>query len=250
MQMAQGIYESVVPLTAERHGGHSVSTGADYAFCGKLNVVPLLAVEFPESSSEYAIAFAGLSENLMPVAILGLRAKENLFVGADGSWRARYKPAFIRRYPFVFSLEPGGQRAMLCIDEKFAGLNRENAGNRLFDADGQPTPYVSGILKFLQEYQLQLQRTRQLCRRLQELNLLSDIEATVEVPDGSKLALTGMLGVDRTRLKSLEGSVVAELLRQDVLELIFLHLHSLRNLGSLRERFGLRHPRHRDGPII
>lgn len=239
--MAQsGIYESVVPLSQARHAGHSVQTGEDYAFSARLTAAPLLGAEFADASAEYAVVFAGPPEGLMPVVILGLRADENLFVGPDASWRARYKPAFVRRYPFIFDPEAGGEGAVLCVDESYGGLNREGRGSRLFGSEGQPTPYVEGILKFLQEFQIELQRTRNLCRRLQELQLLTGIEATIALPEGGNVALKGMLGVDRTRLNALEGDVLTDLLRKDGLELIYLHLHSLRNLGLLRERLAMR----------
>src|SRR6185369_12795602 len=168
--------------------------------------------------------------------VLGLRQDENLFVGADSGWHARYKPAFIRQYPFVFAPDQAGERLMLCIDEAFSGLNVDGKGNRLFGEDGKPTAYVDGILKFLQEYQRHFQRTRPLCRRLQELELLSGIEATVALRDGGNIALKGMFGVDRARLKALPADTVAELLRNDTFELVYLHLNSMRNLAALRER--------------
>jgi hypothetical protein len=41
---------------------------------------------------------------MMPVVLLGMRDKENLYVNESNQWEAKYIPAFIRRYPFVFSL--------------------------------------------------------------------------------------------------------------------------------------------------
>jgi len=231
-----GIYESAVPLTPGRHGQHFVQIGTDYRFGAKLNSTPLVAAEFPESSQEYAIVFAGPPEGIIPVVVLGLRQGENLFIDSDSNWRARYKPAFVRQYPFVFAPDKSGEGMLLCIDEAFSGLNRDGKGNRLFGEDGKPTAYVEGILKFLGEYQRQFQRTRAFCRRLQELGLLSDIEATVALPGGGNTSLKGMLGIDRAKLKALPADTVAELLRKDALELVFLHLNSLRNLGALRQR--------------
>jgi hypothetical protein len=231
-----GIYESVVPLTPGRHAKQAVQIGADYGFAAKLNSAPLVVAEFPEASPEYAIVFAGPPEGIMPVVVLGLRQDENLFVGSDASWLARYKPAFVRQYPFVFTPDKSGEGMLLCIDEAFSGLNRDGKGSELFGEDGKPTAYVDAILKFLGEYQRQFQRTRAFCRRLQELGLLSGIEATVALPGGGNTSLKGMLGVDRAKLKQLPGDTVAELMRNDTLELVYLHLNSLRNLGALRQR--------------
>src|SRR5258708_32652825 len=129
------IYETAVPLSAERHHDCSLEMAANYSFSSKVNSVPLMAVEFPQAAAEYAIVFAGGPDNIMPVVILGLRREENLYVSNDATWGAKYKPAFVRRYPFVFSTTPYGQRFILCIDEAVSGFNREGRGQHLFDAD-------------------------------------------------------------------------------------------------------------------
>src|SRR6266436_3056419 len=121
---------------------------AIYSFRAKVNSVPLMAVEFPQAAAEYAIVFAGSPENVMPAVILGLRRDENLYLSGGADWVAKYKPAFVRRYPFVFSNTPDAQRFLLCIDEAFSGLNREGRGQKLFDGEDKPTTYVDNMLKF------------------------------------------------------------------------------------------------------
>src|SRR5262249_24045488 len=130
------IYESVIPLSARRHGDGAVESGSTYGFTRKTNSVPLMAVEFPLAAPEYPIVFAGTKENCMPAAILGVRDSQNLFLSRDAKWEARYIPAFVRRYPFVFSRSEDKQRLVLCIDESYSGFNREGRGERLFGEDG------------------------------------------------------------------------------------------------------------------
>ena len=96
------IYESAVPVSSARHGRWSVEVGADYTFSKNVNSVPLMAVEFPNAASEYAIVFAPIGEEVFPAVVLGMRTDENLYLGQDAKWNAKYVPAFIRRYPFVF----------------------------------------------------------------------------------------------------------------------------------------------------
>src|SRR5580658_7548183 len=72
------IYDSVVPLSAARHRECSVEIGNTYEFSGKVNSVPLMAVEFPEAANEYAIVFAGAGASLMPAFIIDTRDTENL----------------------------------------------------------------------------------------------------------------------------------------------------------------------------
>ena len=237
MPAKQLIYESAAPVSKTRHAGWSVEVGTDYAFSRKVNSVPLMAVEFPGAAAEYAIVFAGNEEAVMPAVILGMREQENLYLGPLGGWQAKYIPAFLRRYPFVFSSQDDGKNFVLCIDEGFAGFNQEGRGERLFDGEGKPTPFVDNVLKFLQSYQLEFQRTQAFCKKLQDLNLLEPMRAQVTLDSGERMALTGFMAVNRARLKTLSGEKLAERARNDELELVYAHLHSMRNFAAMRERF-------------
>ena len=230
------IYETVFPVSSRNHGKWSVEAQPSYAFSRKVNSVPLMAVEFPVAASEYAIVFAGDDKAIVPVVILGMRGNENVYLDSNGAWQAKYIPAFIRRYPFVFSSDADNKTLTLCIDEAYQGCNQEGRGERLFTDDGKPTPYVDNVLKFLQSYQAQFQRTQAFCRKLKELDLFESMQAAVTLPDGEKLSLTGFMAIDRKKLKALSGEVLSELVRSDEMELIYLHLESIRNFASMRDR--------------
>jgi hypothetical protein len=230
------IYETAVPVNRERHAEWSVEVGADYGFSRHVNSVPLMAVEIPQAAPEYVIVFAGNDDVVMPVVILGVREDENLYLAADAGWQAAYLPAFVRRYPFVFSANEQGDRFTLCIDEAFAGFNQTGRGQRLFDEEGVPTPYVEKVLKFLQEYQAQFHRTQAFGRKLRELDLLEPMQAQIALDSGQRMSLTGFMAVDRKKLKALSGEVLAKLAGTDELELIYLHLQSLNNFARVKDR--------------
>jgi hypothetical protein len=229
------IYERAVPVSSARHGKWSVEVGADYSFSKSVNSVPLMAVEFPNAAMEYPVVFAGNADSVMPAVILGLRGQENLFL-AQNSWKAQYIPAFVRRYPFVFSSNEDNTQFTLCIDEAFHGFNQDGRGARLFDDQGKPSAYVDNVLKFLQEYQAQFLRTQAVCKKLVELKLLDPMQAEVTLPAGARTSLTGFMAVNRERLKEVPADKLAELAKTDELELIYLHLQSLRNFNTLKDR--------------
>lgn len=229
-------YEAALPVSAARHGNWSVEVGADYAFTRNVNSVPLMAVEFAHAVLEYAIVFAGREEEVMPAVVLGLRRNDNRYLTDAGAWDAKYIPAFVRRYPFVFSSDASGATFTLCIDEAFKGFNQQGRGERLFADEGKPTPYVQRVLNFLQEYQTQFQRTQALCRKLRELELLDPMEAQVTLKSGTQLSLTGFMVVNRERLKSLSAEVLAELVKTDDLELIYTHLQSMGRFSDVVNR--------------
>jgi SapC len=231
------IYKTAVPVSRARHANWFVETRPNYAFSGEVNSVPLMAVEFPQAAAEYAIVFAGTDGEILPAVILGVRGEENLFIDHNSQWGAKYIPAFVRRYPFVFSRS--GDRFLLCVDEEFPGINQEGRGQPMFAADGTPSPYLDNVLKFLQEYQAQFLRTQRFCARIKELDLLEPMQAQVTVENGRRLSLGGFMAINRDKLKALPGDKLAELIKTDELELIFLHIQSMRNFEHLRERLAL-----------
>jgi hypothetical protein len=230
------IYETAVPVSNARHAKCFVETGSNYAFTRNVNSVPLMAVEFPEAAQEYAMVFAGTADQLMPVVILGARQNENLYVSADGQWPSKYIPAFVRRYPFVFSTSDDGKTFTLCVDEAFPGVNYQGRGRPLFSDDGKPSPYTDNVLKFLQEYRAQFLRTKAFCKKLKDLDLLETMKAEFTLGSGDKMALSGFMMVDRKRLKALGGDVLVELAKTDELELVYLHLQSMRNFNVVKDR--------------
>jgi hypothetical protein len=229
------IYEKAVPVTRRDHGDVSVKSGSNYGFAKDVNSVPLMATEFDLASTEYAIVFSGEGTEVMPAALLGIRDGENLYVDEHGAWSAKYTPAFVRRYPFVFSSQDKATFT-LCIDEDYPGVNRRGVGERLFDADGERTQYLQGVLGFLQAYQAQFEATRVFCQRLTELNLLESMQAQFALKSGQRITLAGFKSVNRERLKALSGDQLSRLAVRGDLDLIYAHLHSQRNFTPTAER--------------
>jgi len=230
------IYESAVPVSVARHANVSLEPVADYAFSAGINAVPLMAVEFLRAATEYAIVFTQAGEDVVPAVVLGVRGNQNLYLSSEQKWKAQYIPAFIRRYPFVFSSSADGKTLTLCIDESHPGVNREGRGERLFGDDAKPTAYVERVLKFLQEYQAHFERTRQFGRRISGMGLLEPMQAQVTTPKGEKLSLNGFLSVSREKLRALDGEALATLAKTDELELLYLQLHSMRNFIDVKDR--------------
>ena len=230
------IYETAVPVSSGRHAKCSVETDKRYAFTRQVNSVPLMAVEFPEASTEYAIVFAASGLDIVPLVILGARQNENLYLTDGDEWRAKYVPAFVRRYPFVFSSSEDGQTFTLCVDEAYPGLNYLGKGQALFTAEGKPTSYTEAVLKFLQEYRAQFVRTQAFCKKLKDLDLFEPMQAQFTLGSGEKMSLTGFMVVDRKKLKALGGEKLADLAATDELELLYLHLNSMRNFNWVKDR--------------
>lgn len=230
------VYERATPISSEQHRDWSVKTGGDYSFAKEVNSVPTLASEFIASATEYAIVFAGDGDTVFPSVILGVRDGENTFVGEDASWQGRYIPAFLRRYPFVFSRSANGDSFTLCIDEEFEGFNKDGKGERLFDVEGERTQYLENMLNFTREYQAQFNRTTLFANRLRDLDLLEPAQARFQLPGGEAASLAGFKTINREKLKALPAETLAEMAKTDELELCYVHLQSLNNLTPMAQR--------------
>ena len=199
----------------------------------------LAGAEFTEASKEYAIVFTrGSHQETVPVAMLGLRARENLFVDASERWTGDYIPAFVRRYPFVLAELPGLAMGV-CIDEAFQGLN-DKEGESLFDAQGGNTPFLQNALDFLTRYQQEYRRTEAFCKRLEQAGLLTEMNAKADLMDGRSFTISGLLVVDEKKLLALPDAVTLSLFRSGELHLISLHLASLTNMKKLVDRMAER----------
>jgi len=229
-------YCKVDAVNKDRHQDLYVETGKDYSFTQDINAVPLTAVEFQSAAREYPIVFAENQDNVVPAVILGTSKNENLFFSETGGWQGKYIPAFVRRYPFIFSSSEDGKTLTLCIDEDFSGCNKEGKGERLFDFDGEHTQYLKNVLKFLEKYQAHFRQTKVFCQKLIEFELLVPITAQFSLAEDEHHSLNGMYGINRDKLNYLTSDQLSNLAQTDSLELVFLHLQSLRNFSSMQEK--------------
>lgn len=238
------LYRQPVLLDRNQHRGKRLKPPTDGRMASAMNASFVAASEFPECAKEFVIGFvtagaagAGPTE-VTPVALLGLRQQENLFVAPDGRWDARYVPAFIRRYPLAYARTPDGQHNLM-VDAAYEGF-QDSEGELLVQPDGAATPYLQEMMKFLDLFEQELERTRVFCARLVELELLKPVQIDVNLAAGQTLAAGGVQVVDEAKLKALPEATVAELLRNGMLGLLYAHLLSTSNVQRLSERLGQR----------
>ena len=76
------------------------------------------------------------------------------------------------------------------------------------------------------------------------------MQAQIKLGSGERMALGGFSVVDRARLKTLSGNVLAQLVQSDELELIYAHLVSMRNFATVRDRLAGAPPSAGGAPLI
>ncbi|MDP2811552.1 MAG: SapC family protein, partial [Rhodocyclaceae bacterium] len=202
------------------------------------NAIPVTFAEFPAACHHYPLAFvrAGAGTETLPVAVLGLKTGQNLFVSPEGRWQAgAYYPAYGRRHPFCMarvSGEPGAQR-LVCVER--AALD-DRQGTPLFDADGEPVPAWQRIHGLLEEYEADLARTRELCDILSSLNLLEPVTVQAVPAHQPPFHLDGMFRIAENRLETLRAEDLRLLLRKGAMGRIYAHLLSLDHFVRLLDR--------------
>ncbi len=233
-------YDNVVVLNRDTHRDLRLKPQDNLKFAAETNCVPLALVEFGDVAREYPIVFARLPGGLVPVALLGLRDAENLYVTPEGKWDARYVPAFVRRYPFVAVQDNNApDKLLVCMDDKFPGFNTEE-GERLFDENGAETDFLKNALAFVQGYQNEAQRTAEFCREVEQLGLLNEMSAMAELNDGRKFRLDGLWVIDEAKLQALSAAAAVDLFRRGWMGLVYAQLLSLGHLRILLDRTAAR----------
>jgi len=245
-------YRSLTALDRDAHAGLRVAPCAS-RFAGSLECVYVSVAEFFAAARDYPLVFTrGPEGAIWPVAVLGLQAGQNLFLGAGGTWCAGvYVPAYVRRYPFypAYGVVPAGKRAgrhrpgeddrgdmrgeiVICVDE--SGLVPGKPG--LFDPlPGGKAP-IEAYRSLVSEMEGAARGTERLCRRLVSLDLLEPFEAQVHRQEGAAFRLGAMERVSETRLNALSGDTLAGLANEGALSRIYAHLWSLESFGRLLRR--------------
>lgn len=208
----------------------------DWSFSAQMNSCFVAATEFGDAARDFPLVFvvAGTGDDgqpeIAPVAILGLVQNSNLF--ADGSqWRAAYKPALLRLYPFCIG-RLDVDRFAVCVDVGWSGISGSE-GERLFTDEGEFSPLLQQAQQQLEVLDGETQRTRVIGRRLRELGLLKDARYDATLPDGSQLAVDGFMTIDEKALNALGDAEVLELHRNGLLGMIHAHYVSLGNMHKL-----------------
>lgn len=233
-------YENVVPLNRDKHKDLRLKPAdGDCAFARSTHYVPVAGSEFYQASHDYPILFSGAEEDMGPVALLGLRSGENLFVQAeDNRWqRGTYVPAFVRRYPFVLARDEASESKdfTVCLDDRYQGFNTEE-GNALFEEDGTDSKFLQEIVTFLRNFLVEMERTRDFTKQLQELDLLIRKDVQLTAPDGATYNLKDFRIVDEDAFYKLDKETIAELHEKRYLGWIYAHLISLGGLQRLPHR--------------
>lgn len=234
-------YKKPTPLDATKHGKLGLKKNFGLSFTAQVNAVPINMIEMPQICHFYPIAFSP-DGNATPVALLGLRDNENLFVNDKGEWEANcYIPAYIRRYPFIFSEMPGNDRLTLCADMN-DNVVSDSGDQKFFEKDGKPTQLAQNALEFCKSYHAAAQQTQEFSKALSDSGLLVDRQAEITIAESKKISFSGFRIVDEAKLAGLADKDFLEWRSKGWLPFLYAHLFSgaqwQRLTHMLRQRAG------------
>lgn len=218
-------YKAPTPLDSQKHAALGLKKNFGLGFTKGINAVPVNMIEMPQICHFYPIAFSPDS-NATPVAILGLRDNENLFLTDKDDWAEQaYIPAYIRRYPFIFSELPESEQLTLCIDMNDNVVD-ENSEQKFFDAENKPSPLAQNALEFCKSYHAAAQQTLEFSKALADSGLLVERAAEINVGEGQKINFSGFRIVDEQKLQEMADEDFLEWRRKGWLPFLYAHLFS------------------------
>ena len=230
------LYSRPEPLSVEMHGKLGLNRmDKPFGFACTATAVPLQVTEFGPASLSYPIIFGG--DQFSPLAVMGIRPDENLFVSRDGAFDTEtYVPAFIRRYPFVLANNEVEKQMIVCIDRAAASLVQ--GGDVPLFENGEPSAFTQGAIQFCTDFETERMRTEQFVDTLKSLDLFETKQATFtpRLPDGSNGApvqLADYFAVSEEKLTRLPADKVLELHASGALRQIHAHLNSMFNWERL-----------------
>lgn len=224
-------YKNPEPLTREVHGKLGVKRlDGRFKFAREGHAIPLTVSEFPVAAVTGPIIFVG--EEKLPLAVMGLNAGDNMFVGDDGTFEAGvYVPAYVRRYPFVYANDDANKKMVLCID-RAAEFVEEGGEIGFFDEKGEPSDYTKTSIEFCNNFETERQRTISFVQLLKDFDLFEAKVAnfTPNNADGTRgepRKIAEYFGVAEEKLNKLPPKKVVELRDNGALGQIYAHILSL-----------------------
>lgn len=226
-------FKRVVGVNPQLHGHLKLDRAIGFGFAAKAQSVPIGLTEFDAISQHYPILFT-TGANPVPVALLGLREGDNLFVRADGTWQPdAYVPAYVRAFPFIF-VEDAGNKSLVVGMEPDAEQIRPDAGQPLFE-DGRPSPALNEAVGFCQAFREAVTAAANFGRALEAAKLLEEEEATVNFTAGGTARIRGFKIVKPERLAEVDDATFLDWRRMGYLNAVYAHLFSAGRWGRLIE---------------
>ena len=227
-----------VQLDNNTHRDLRIVTTRGASWGDDVMTTPVFPNEFRDVQAYYPIVFqpADNGPGMQPVALLGLRNGENLFLEAHG-WDASYIPLAMERGPFMIGR--AGTELMIHVDMDSPRIGR-GEGEAVFLPHGATTDYLERMNSVLAAIHTGVEATAPFIATLMRHDLIESFALDIEAADGSQNRLAGFSTINEDRLARLDAAVVAELHAQQWLPAIFMVVASMTHFRDLIGRYNKR----------
>lgn len=229
-----------VPLDSAAHRDLRIITTRGMAFGDGAMLALTFPAEFRQVQAHYPIVFQKDAEGrFLPVALMGLREGENLFL--QGShWDAHYVPMSIERQPFLIGRDAGGLSVHIDLDSPRVSTT---AGEALFGAHGATTAFLERMTSLLGTLHEGMAEVPAFVDALLRHELLESFVLDVAEPDGGTHRLAGFYTIHEERLAQLAPEALVQLHRDGHLAAVYMAVASLSQFRGLiaRNQRTLRH---------
>jgi len=233
-------YKQPQPLSPEEHGGLGIKQiQQPFGFMREAHAIPVTVTEFGLAASSFPVIFVG--DERTPVAVMGIRQGENLFVTEDGRVdQDFYVPAFARRYPFVFASDENSDRLVLCVDRQAPMVT--NQPEVPFFENGQPSKFTNDAIEFCKEFERQRRATLDFVKMIRDLDLFEMKSVTFQPRDamgaesGPLQKVADYWAISEARFNALPNDKLLELKANGAIGAVYAHLVSLLNWQRVVQR--------------
>ena len=230
------LYKNPQPLTADAHSKFGVKpVDKPFEFMASQHFMPITAPEFGAAAASFPVIFAG--EQRSPLAVMGIRQNENLFVENGQYMQDYYMPSFARRYPFVLAGDKENDRFVVCVDADAECVTSKNPAQPFFDKK-ETSAFTKEAFQFLQNYERDRQATEQMIEEFKKADLFESKEMNFrgQNADGSEAPLQKIadyFAISEEKLKALPADKLKDYAERGYLAVAHAHLVSLSNWQRL-----------------
>jgi hypothetical protein len=234
-------YSQIVGVDPKLHAGLRLDRSSGFGFAATAQFVPIGLQEFAAAAQDFPILFTA-DAPAIPIALLGLQARSNLFIQPDGSWRPEtYVPAYVRAFPFVFVPDAKSRELFLGM-EPDADCLRVDRGEPLFEGE-KPSKALNEAIALTAALRENLVAAEELARTLDQAGLLEVEEAKIDFVAGGSTVVRGFKVLKRERLDQVDDQTFLEWRHRNWLPAIYAHIASTGRWVRLMEAAARERPR-------
>jgi len=217
----------IIALDNKKHSKLGWIKPDNYMFTSKSNSVALTTYELKNAMMTFPIAFIESNRTFSPIAILGLKKGENLFIDEYGTWLLGYIPVLFRTYPIILIPQKDGKSGLGFIEDTDLIGDHENM-TPFFSQDGELSNELKEIVAQGSQSHSATFDSFQIGEALKKYELCEEWPLVANLND-EKIEIAGLWRINQKVFKSLDPNALYELNNLNALTVIYSQLLSMQN---------------------